>query len=146
MNVINCCRCGGKSCSEASLKHERSFHQTVHFILQQWVSLAYLQFVWTLLKQHRLVATCTPCCAPCHLNSLAGGFLSACCCAHLVFCEPPRWGVDAKLLQRVDDLASWADGDGAVEDIMQMVDAGILSAEREGTESVSTERENPIGG
>lgn len=91
------------------------------------------------MKQHRLVATCAPCCAPCHLNSLAGGFLSACCCAHLVFCEPPRRGVDAKLLQRVDDLASWADGDGAVEDIMQMVDAGILSAE-------STERENPIGG
>lgn len=81
-----------------------------------------------------------------NLHSLAGCSLSAsCCCAHLLLCDLPDLpgrGIDAKLLQRVDDLASGADGDCAVEDEIQMVDAGILSAEQEGTVSVSSEREN----
>lgn len=78
-----------------------------------------------------------------NLQSLAGCSLSAsCCCAHLLLCDPPGRGVDAKLLQRVDDLASGANGDRAVEDEIQMVYTGILSAEEEGTVSVSSEREN----
>lgn len=82
-----------------------------------------------------------------NLHSLAGCTLSASCyCAHLVLADLPGRGVDAKLLQRVDDLASRADRDRAVEDKAQMVDAGILGAEEEGTMSASSERENPLGG
>ena len=83
-----------------------------------------------------------------NLHSLAGCSLSAsCCCAHLVLGDLPGGGVDAKLLQRVDDLASRADRDRAVEDKIQMVDAGILGAEEEGRMSVSSERgKNPLGG
>ena len=74
-----------------------------------------------------------------NLHSLAGCSLSAsCCCAHLLLRDPPGWGVDAKLLQRVEDLASWADGNRTVEDRIQMVDAGILSEEEEGTVSLSS--------
>lgn len=77
-----------------------------------------------------------------NLQSLAGGSQSAsCCCTHLLLCDLPGWGVDAKLLQPVDDLASGANGDRAVEDESQMVDTGILSAEEEGTVSVRSERE-----
>lgn len=42
--------------------------------------------------------------------------------------DPPGGGVDAELLQRVEDLASRADGDRVVQHHIQVVDAGILSA------------------
>lgn len=93
------------------------------------------------------MATLPPCrlCSLClqpNLHSLAGCCLSASCRrAHLVLGDLPGWGVDAKLLQRVDDLASRADGDRAIEDEIQMVDAGILGAEEEGMMSASSGRE-----
>lgn len=63
-------------------------------------------------------------------DSLAGSSLStSCCSAHLVLGDPPGRGVDAKLLQRVDDLASGADRDSTVKDKMQVVDTGILGTE-----------------
>ena len=76
----------------------------------------------------------------------AASLSASCCCAHLVLGDPPGRGVDAKLLQRVDDLASRADRDRAVEDKVQMVDAGILGAEEKGTMSASYEGENLLRG
>lgn len=75
------------------------------------------------MEQLRLVVTPTPC-----------------CCAHLLLCDLLGWRVDAELLQWVDDLATGANEDRAVEDEVQMVDAGILSAEQEDTVSVCIER------
>lgn len=117
------------------------------------LSEAHCVSLCSLLKQHRLVVTLTPCCVP-SVSSLqliyipwqAASLSASCCCAHLVLGDLPGRGIDAKLLQRVDDLASWTDGDRAVEDKIQMVDAGILGAEEEGTVSVSSKRENPLGG
>lgn len=114
-----------------------------------YVCVNHILYHFSLLKQRRLVATWPPCRSLClqpsaNLHSLAGCLLSAsCCCAHLVLGDPPGRGVDAKLLQRVDDLASRADRDCTVEDKIQMVDAGILGAEEEGTMSVSSEKKSP---
>lgn len=66
---------------------------------------------------------------------------------HLVLGDAPGGDVGAKLLQRVHDLAPWADGDGAVQDGVQVVDAGILGAEEEGGEegrmSVRADQNSP---
>lgn len=98
------------------------------------------------LRQRPLVATCQQPSA--HLRSLAGSSPSASCCrAHLVLGDPPGRGVDAKLLQRVDDLAPGADRDRAVEDQIQMADAGILGGEEEEEEgAMSVRKENPLCG
>jgi len=69
---------------------------------------------------------------------------SSCCCAHLVLCETPGWSVDAKLLQRVDDLPSRADRDRTLQDKIQRVHAGTLSAEEESSVSASSEGESPL--
>lgn len=50
--------------------------------------------------------------------------------AHLVLCELPGWAVDAKLLQRVDDLLPGSNRDCAVQDRVQRVDAGGLRKRR----------------
>lgn len=86
------------------------------------------------LKQHHLVAGLTPSRPQLPWTFPGSSWLTAasCCPAHLVLGDLPGRRVHAKLLQRVDDLAPRADGDGTVEDEIQMVDAGILGAEEGG--------------
>lgn len=50
---------------------------------------------------------------------------------HLVLGDAPRRGVGAQRLQWVNDLPPRADGDDAVQQSIQMVDAGILAVEKE---------------
>ncbi|KAK5879648.1 hypothetical protein CesoFtcFv8_022745 [Champsocephalus esox] len=57
--------------------------------------------------------------------------LSSCCSAHLLLSDLKGRSVDAKLLQREDDLASRAHRNRTVQQNVQMVDAGILGAEEE---------------
>lgn len=63
---------------------------------------------------------------------MATSSLAGCCWSYLILGDLGGRDVAAQLLQRVDDLAAWGDGDGTREDRVHLMDAGILGRD-EGT-------------